>query len=74
MSEADFWSVKYTEALVDREAADIRFVMAFGAKVSKDGNSYCVLIGDNLVDGFCAFGDTPIQAIRNIENEIRGLK
>jgi hypothetical protein len=55
ITEGDYWSVKYTEAMVDREAADVRFVNAFNPKVYLDGSHWCLLIGDNLIDGISVF-------------------
>lgn len=34
-------------------------------EVSKDGNQFCVLLGENLQVGIAAFGDTMINALRN---------
>ena len=31
--------------------------------LSKDGNSWCALLGDNLQSGVSGFGDTPMQAL-----------
>lgn len=33
-----------------------------GAKLSKDGNQWCVLLGDDLQSGVAGFGDTPYHA------------
>jgi hypothetical protein len=32
-------------------------------KLSKDGNQWCVLYGENLQEGIAGFGDTPRKAI-----------
>lgn len=32
-------------------------------KLSKDGNQWCALLGDNIQEGLCAFGDTPAKAM-----------
>ena len=32
------------------------------AKIFKDGNKYCCLLGDNLQDGIAGFGETPEKA------------
>jgi len=34
----------------------------FKPELTRDGNQWCVLLGDNLQVGLCAFGDTPAQA------------
>ena len=36
-------------------------------KIQIDGNKWCVLYGENLQDGVCAFGDTPEQASINFD-------
>jgi hypothetical protein len=38
--------------------------LIYGAKLSKDGNQWCWLYGDNLQEGIAGFGDTPEQAAR----------
>ena len=38
-------------------------VSSLGAKLSKDGNQWCWLLGDNLQDGVAGFGDTPYEAM-----------
>lgn len=35
-------------------------------KLSKDGNEYCALIGEDLEEGLGAFDLDPINAIRNL--------
>ena len=37
-------------------------ISAVGAKLSKDGNMYCFLWGDNIQDGVCGFGETIFKA------------
>lgn len=34
----------------------------FKPKVFKEGNKWCALYGDNIQEGVCGFGDTPIHA------------
>ena len=36
-------------------------------KLSLDGNAWCVLLGDNLMEGLAAFGKTPDEAMRNFD-------
>jgi len=33
-------------------------------KVFQDGNRWCALYGDSLMEGVCAFGETPDEATR----------
>lgn len=37
-------------------------ISAVGAKLSKDGNMYCFLWGDNIQEGVCGFGETIFKA------------
>ena len=37
-------------------------IVAVGAKLSKDGNMYCFLWGDNIQEGVCGFGETIFKA------------
>ena len=39
----------------------------YGAKLSKDGNQWCWLYGDNLQEGVAGFGDTPVLAAREFD-------
>jgi len=32
-------------------------------KIYKDGDQWCVLLGENIQEGICGFGDTPHKAI-----------
>jgi len=36
-------------------------------KVSRDGDMYCVLMGDNLQDGVAGFGKTLLEALHNFD-------
>ncbi len=38
----------------------------------KDGNSWCVLIGENIQEGICGFGETPKDAYVNFLKELWG--
>lgn len=70
MSEFEYWQVKYEEATQDRSAADIRFVMSFQPKISKDGNRFCIVIGENIQEGIAGFGETLMQAFNSINTAI----
>ena len=47
--------------LVQQEEFNL-FVM-LKPKLYKDGNMWCVLYGDNIQEGICGFGKSPILAI-----------
>ena len=38
--------------------------------ISLDGDRWCALIGENLQEGLAGFGESPVQAIRALANEI----
>lgn len=42
--------------------------------ISKDGNMWCALYGDNLQDGVCGFGDTPAKAAEAFNAEWYGAQ
>ena len=44
------------------------------AKIFKDGNKYCCLLGDNLQDGIAGFGETPEKACSEFDRVWRGGK
>lgn len=39
----------------------------FRPTLSIDGDQWCALLGGNLQEGLCAFGDTPEQAMVNFD-------
>ena len=38
------------------------------AKIFKDGNQYCCLLGENIQEGVCGFGKTPKEACDEFDN------
>lgn len=70
-------SILHTVAMKKLEAAEIelqaareliRPFMILKPRVFPDGNKWCVLYGNDLQYGVCAFGDTPEQASINFDN------
>jgi hypothetical protein len=41
----------------------MRPCILFKAKLSKDGDMWCALVGDNLMEGISGFGKTPDEAM-----------
>lgn len=41
-------------------------MLEFTIRVSKDGDSWCALVGEDLQSGVAAFGPTPPSAVRNL--------
>lgn len=46
----------------DVERERLRPFMLLKPKMLPDGNKWCALYGSNIMEGVCAFGDTPEQA------------
>ena len=44
------------------------WAIVLGLSPVRDGNEWCVRIGDNLVEGVAGFGKTPEAAIRAFES------
>ena len=74
MNENEYWKVKYAEACLDCEAADVRYVMSYGAKVTQDGDEWCCLIGNNLQEGVSTFAPTAHKAVELMDRKLRGMK
>jgi len=60
------------QATICEEAAIIRAELTrpsvlFKPRLSLDGDQWCALLGDNLQEGFAAFGDTPDEAMCNFD-------
>ena len=47
--------------------------ITFGAKLSKDGDKWCFLLGENLQDGVAGFGDTPALAADDFTKNWYGI-
>lgn len=45
-------------------------IQALGAKLSKDGNQWCFLWGDNIQEGVAGFGDTIRDAALDFYNNV----
>ncbi len=39
-------------------------------KFSLDGDKVCCMFGDNLMDGYIGFGDTPENALRDFADDM----
>lgn len=49
-------------------------ISALGAELSKDGNMWCFLWGDNLQEGVCGFGETIFEAALDFYTNIKREK
>ena len=52
-----------TENLYDEQALNLFTTLK--PKVSKDGDMFCILLGENLQEGLCGFGKTFRKAVDN---------
>lgn len=43
--------------------------VVFKPRLFKDGNAWCALLGENLMTGVSAFGNTPSEAMHNFDIE-----
>jgi hypothetical protein len=43
-------------------------------RLTKDGNMWCALIGDDLQTGIAGFADNPIQALLELSVELEDLE
>lgn len=46
----------------------------FKPALSRDGNQYCALYGENLVEGCAGFGDSPEDAMEDFDRNWRHTK
>lgn len=56
---ADMVKIAWQEAAWER----LRPSVVFKPVLSKDGNMWCALFGDNLEEGVAGFGETPAKAM-----------
>ena len=47
----------------EMDKAEYNLFAILKPKIYKDGNAWCVLLGDNIQEGICGFGETPYKAI-----------
>jgi len=51
-------------------AEELALFSTLKPSIQKDGNQWCVLLGDNLQEGVASFGKSPLEAIRNFNAEM----
>ena len=47
------------------------WAVVLGLRPFRDGDSWCVLMGDDLQEGVAAFGESPHDAMMNFDQEFR---
>lgn len=75
MNEQDYWMNRANQDTVNNNLTleaqmnywalkqDLAIAESLRPRITKDGNQWCVLYGDNLQEGIAGFGDTPHLAI-----------
>lgn len=75
MNEQDYWMTRANQDTINNNLflesqlnywafkQDMVIAESLKPRITKDGNQWCCLYGDNLQDGIAGFGDTPISAI-----------
>lgn len=59
------------EVIYTIEAEMTRPSVVYRPSIAPDGNKWSVLLGDNLMEGVCAFGDTPAEAMAAFDKAFR---
>lgn len=72
--EQYFWNLKCSAAEVDRQTADVNFVMSFNPRIFMDGDQWCALVGNCIQDGVAGFGKTYLEAVLSLEENLRRHK
>lgn len=47
---------------------ELQLVKTYNLVPFKNGDKWCILLGDNIQDGICGFGETPYKAILDFNN------
>ena len=64
--------MSYEQSLKDEaavrllDASDATLVFSYPTKLSKDGDKWCVLLGENLQEGYAVFGVSPSDVVNQM--------
>ena len=61
-TEATYWAERRG---AEETESIFRLINATGAKLSRDGDQWCYLLGDDLQYGVSGFGDTVLDAAKS---------
>jgi len=50
----------------DRDAAEANLVLSFGCTLTKDGDQWCCLLGEDLQSGYGVFAKSPMGAVERM--------
>ena len=64
----------YEDMCILGEKRILMFISELKPKLSKDGNMWCFLWGDNLQEGIAGFGEHPFMAARDFVENFEGGK
>lgn len=59
-----------TDALAEQKCTAEEVLIKAGLKPYKDGDQWCILLGDNIQEGICGFGDTIDDALYAFLNDL----
>ena len=65
--EAEKWNIDNKNAYQE-ELYSVKLVTVLDAKLSKDGNKFCYLLGENQIEGCVGFGKTRMDAAKDFSN------
>lgn len=71
INEASFVREHLVEAIQNIRYEVTRPSILYKPKLSRDGNQYCFLLGDNIIEGCAGFGDTPELAAQDFDKNWR---
>jgi hypothetical protein len=64
----DYYTQLEREIIVEK--AEYNLVATLGLHPYPDGDMWCVLWGEDLQNGVCAFGKTPSEAVSNFNRTV----
>lgn len=71
MAKKDVPAIRaYLERKKEQKTAVEEVLIKAGLKPFKDGNQWCILVGDNIQEGVCGFGDTIEDALYEFLKEV----
>ena len=53
---------------------EMHYMSVFNLKPVKEGSVWMVLLGDNIQEGICGFGETPLKAVLDFNTNFTQIK
>ena len=63
-------TLTYLEKQEEQKPTAEEILVKAGLKPYKDGNQWCILVGDNIQEGICGFGDTIDEALYQLLKDV----